>query len=200
MHLEFLLEEPSAEEALKNILPKILGDKVSFSLFQYGGKQKLLKRLPDRLKGYHAWIPGDYKIVILIDMDDDNCQKLKKLLNGIALRAGLTPKGSGKTYSVINRIAIEELEAWFFGDENALTKAYPRVRKNISTHPAYRNPDNIKGGTWEALEKILQKAGYYKGGLQKIRAAKDISAQMSVDANRSKSFQVFRDGLMAAIA
>jgi hypothetical protein len=73
-----------------------------------------------------------------------------------------------------NRISIEELEAWYFGDWKAVQEAYQGV-KDISKLAAYRNPDTIRGGTWEAFERELQSAGYFTGGLQKIAAARAAS-------------------------
>ena len=46
MHVEFLLEEPSAEAALTAILPKILVDDVTFGFHVFEGKQDLLKKFP----------------------------------------------------------------------------------------------------------------------------------------------------------
>ena len=42
MHIEFFLEEPSAEEALKAILPKILSNDVTFDFLVFEGKDNLL--------------------------------------------------------------------------------------------------------------------------------------------------------------
>ena len=94
---------------------------------------------------------------------------------------------------------VEELEAWFFGDIEAINKAYPKVSTNIATQAKYRVPDAIKGGTWEALEKLLQDKGYHLGGLQKVKAARDISPHMEPSRNTSKSFQVFYNGLLQMI-
>ena len=60
----------------------------------------------------------------------------------------------------------------------------------------YRDPDAITGGTWEALERLLQKAGYFKTGLRKIEAARSIAAHMDPTRNTSQSFQVFRSALL----
>ena len=46
----------------------------------------------------------------------------------------------------------------------------------LDTKSAYGDPDAIKGGTWEAMERELQRAGYFKSGLAKIEAARVISA------------------------
>jgi hypothetical protein len=96
---------------------------------------------------------------------------------------------------VLNRLAIEELEAWFFGDVEALTTAYPGIPRTLGKKSKYRNPDAIGGGTWEALERVLQNAGYYPSGIPKIETARKISQYMNPDRNTSKSFQVFRDTL-----
>lgn len=91
---------------------------------------------------------------------------------------------------------VEELEAWFFGDVQALVTAYPGVSPHLATQAKYRDPDAITGGTWEALEKVLQRAGYHQGGLEKVKAAREISLHMNPLDNRSKSFQIFYEGLL----
>ena len=94
---------------------------------------------------------------------------------------------------------VEELEAWFFGDVQAICQAYPKVSANLATKEKYRYPDAIKGGTWEALERVLQKAGYHQGGLEKYKASSEISKYMNPKSNRSKSFKVFYKGLLQSI-
>ena len=202
LHLEFLVEEASLESALTQLLPKILPSTVSSKIHAFRGKPDLLAKVPNRLKGYQAWLPPDWKIVILIDEDREDCVKLKKQLEDIAILAGLITKSScqkNKSFQVLNRIVIEELEAWFFGDVQAIRQAYPKVSANLANQQPYRDPDAIKGGTWEALERVLKKAGYHLGGLQKQKASSDISQYMNPESNRSKSFQVFDQGLLEII-
>ena len=197
MHFEFLVEEPSAEAALQNLLPLILGH-TDFAIHPSQGKVVLIRNLPGRLKGYKHWLPQDWRIVVLVDQDDDDCHRLKAALEEAAIGAGLTTKSkrkSGTNFQVLNRVAIEELEAWFFGDPDAVVRAYPRVSASFAHKESYRHPDRIRGGTWEALERLLQRAGYHRGGLSKIRAARDISAHMVPARNSSESFSAFRDGL-----
>lgn len=198
MHLEVLVEEPSAEAALDVLLPKILAPGVTFRTLVHQDKQDLLAKLRGRLAGYSAWLPPDYRIVVVVDEDREDCHELKRRLEADAKTAGLSTKTLPDPYgnfSVINRLAIEELEAWFFGDISAVRKAYPKVPASLDRRQAYRNPDAIRGGTWEALERVLQRAGYYKNGLAKIEAARSIARHMDPKQNRSKSFQVFRDAL-----
>lgn len=167
-----------------------------YTIHRFGGKQDLLKKLPDRLRGYKAWISADYLIVILIDRDDEDCIKLKQQLEDIATKAGFITKIlNNESFQVLNRIMIEELESWFFGDVEAMIQAYPRVKASLAQQEKYRNPDAIQGGTCEALERILQKAGHHQGGLDKPKAARDIAQYMNPSVNRSRSFQVFYDGL-----
>ncbi|HOI74298.1 MAG TPA: DUF4276 family protein [Syntrophales bacterium] len=198
MHVEFLVEEYSAEEALRNILPLILQGKMTFDIHAFNGKHDLLACLPNRLKGYRAWLPEDSRIVVLVDRDTDDCYKLKAELERMVRQAGFTSKTAAAVsgqFEVLNRIAIEELEAWFFGDPIALKEAYPRVSGNIGNRAPYREPDAIAGGTWEALERVLMKAGYYPGGMPKVEVARNISKNMQPLRNTSKSFQIFRDAL-----
>lgn len=199
MHIEFLVEEPSAEAALHNIVPKILGQDVSFVIHPHQGKPDLLTKLPGRLRGYRGWLPKDWRIVVLIDLDDENCEALKATLEKAASDAGLMTRSmaaAGSRFQVLIRLAIEELEAWFFGDVEALHAAYPRVSLNLGNRARYRDPDAIAGGTCEALERELQRVGYYSGGLPKILVAQDISSHMQPERNQSRSFQVFRQGLL----
>jgi len=202
LHLEFLVEEASLESALTQLLPKILPSTVSSKIHAFRGKPDLLAKVPNRLKGYQAGLPPDWKIVILIDEDREDCLKLKKQLEDIAILAGLITKFScqtDKSFQVLNRIVVEELEAWFLGDVPAIRQAYPKVSASLANQQPYRDPDAIKGGTWEALERVLKKAGYHPGGLEKYKASSEISQYMNPELNRSKSFKVFYKALLEII-
>lgn len=198
MHIEFLVEEPSMETALLSLLPRILSSETTNRIIQFQGKQNLLRQLPARLRGYAAWITDEYKIVVLVDEDREDCHALKSQLENAALEAGLTTKtGAGQQrFQVLNRIVIEELEAWFIGDVNALCQAYPKLPRSFGQGAKFRNPDAVPGGTWEALEAALQRHGYFPGGYLKVQAAREISPYMDPQQNQSSSFRVFRDGLL----
>jgi Domain of unknown function (DUF4276) len=200
MHLELLVEEASAEAALRNIVPRIIGPNATFAVHPHEGKADLCAKLPGRLRGYRAWLPDDWRIMVLIDEDRADCVRQKNKLQAAARDAGLLTRSAahhGRPYQLVNRVAVEELEAWFFGDVSALTVAYPGVPPTLGRQAKYRDPDRIGGGTWEALQRVLQKAGYFPGGLPKIEVARSVSMHMDPDRNRSKSFQVFRDALRA---
>lgn len=195
-HIEFLVEERSMETALRVLLPRVLKG-LSFEVYPYQDKHDLLLRLPARLRGYAAWLPDNYRIVVVVDRDDDDCHDLKQQLEKITKNAGLRSRSNaeGQPYQVVNRLAIEELEAWYFGDWNAVQTAFSKVPATIPNQAKYRDPDAISGGTWEAFERILQRAGYFQTGLRKIEAARAVAEHWQPEKNRSRSFRVFRDFL-----
>ena len=196
MQIEFLLEERSAEVALEIILPKILSDDVDYTFHVSQGKHDLLKNLPTLLKGFSEPISDNRRIMVLIDEDREDCFQAKAQLEGIAHDAGFVTKSSAPPagdFQVVNRLAIEELEAWFFGDIKALRNAYPRVSRNAQ----YQDPDAIQNGTSEALWRALRR--YYPKRLPKTKVAWNIAQHMEPNRNISKSFQVFVEGLKACV-
>ncbi|MCL4433554.1 MAG: DUF4276 family protein [Actinobacteria bacterium] len=203
MHLEVLVEEASAEKALSVLLPKIVGPDVDFTIHVFQGKRDLLDKLASRLKGYSHWIQGTHtKIAVLVDEDRQNCLALKEKLEKAAAEAGLSTKtavGNGNPFLVLNRIAVEELEAWFIGDCDALRAAYPRISPSLENTSRFRDPDAVRGGTWEQLDRVLQQAGYHAGGMAKTRAAEEIAVHMDPYCNRSRSFKQFCTGLQALV-
>ena len=193
--LEIFVEEPSAAAALRVLVPKIRDD-LDFGIYEFQGCRDLLGKLPERFRGYASWLPEDWRLVVLIDRDRKDCLKLKKEILDMGQKAGLrcTARRGAPPPQVLVRIAVEELESWFFGDIPALGRAYPGVPKDLARKAAFRDPDAIKN-TWERLESVLQDAGHFRGGLEKIRCAREVAAHMNPAANSSHSFRVFRDGL-----
>lgn len=122
-------------------------------------------------------------------------------MEGIAKAAGLsvlhadrpaarkTERRTTATVQVVNRIAVEELEAWYFGDWEAVRQAYPRVPENTCRRASYRQPDAIRGGTCEAFARILQRNGYRLSHLPKIATAQVVAPHMEPTRNTSPSFQ-----------
>ncbi|MCY4260682.1 MAG: DUF4276 family protein [Rhodobacteraceae bacterium] len=136
-----------------------------------------------------------------MDCDSDDCHELKSRLEEMCIQTHLRSRqsGSGSDWQIVTRIAIEELEAWYFGDWQAVRKAYPNVSPNIPGRARYRNPDAITGGTWEAFERVLQKKGYFRNGLAKLQAAENIGEHINPTVNTSHSFKVFREALNDAV-
>ncbi len=182
-------------DALGELLPKIVGlhgEPHTWAVHPHESKQDLLGRLRSRLRGYATWMPADHRIVVLVDRDAEDCKRLKTRITQAVPEAGL-PAGR-----VLARIVVEELEAWYFGDPEALRAAYPRLPATVGRRAAHRTPDEIRGGTWEALERELIRAGYQEG-LVKSHAARTVCQHMDPARNTSHSFQVFRKGLMRLV-
>ena len=70
---------------LRNFLP----EGCTFKIFAYQGKDTLLQKLPDRLKAYSTWLPDWYRVVVIVDLDTDDCQELKSKLERICRKSGL---------------------------------------------------------------------------------------------------------------
>ena len=195
------VEEFSMEAALEQLLPKLLGD-IEFQIIRFQCKDDLLKKAPERLRGYASWLPANWRILVLVDRDDDDCIVLKAELENMAAAAGLLTKtaaDNGQCFQVVNRIAIEELEAWFFGDWSAVRAAYPRVPATLPQKAGFRDPDAVAGGTWEALERVLKKAGYFSTGLRKVELARSVAVHMNPPNNTSRSFQIFAGAVTATL-
>jgi len=124
-HVEVLVEEPSAEAALRILLPRMLGE-ATFDVHAYSCKDALLKRLPERLSGYASWIPKDWRIVVVVDRDDDDCAKLKKRLEAMAGEAGLATTSSPSRWSRTPPSALlrlfngEDLKDWHNFNANSI--------------------------------------------------------------------------------
>ena len=193
-YLEVLVAEESMKRLLQQVLPRIID--VPFRVIAFSGKTDLLTKLPGLLEAYRGWFGGEQRLLIVVDRDDKDCRDLKRRLETMAGQAGLTlcHVSRHEPGVVLNRIAVEELEAWFIGDVAALSSAYPRVPESLAGRRRFRQSDS-GGGTWEALEKVLNEAGYHRGGLRKIALAEDVGPHLNLDNNRSHSFRAFVVGV-----
>ncbi|MFD2181456.1 DUF4276 family protein [Rhodoplanes azumiensis] len=201
-HLELLVEEPSMEIFLNAVLPRILAGRATYSIHAYQGKPDLLQKLDVRLRGYARWLPDAYRVIVLVDRDADDCVGLKGRLERAAAQAGLSTRVTccGAPWRVATRLAIEELEAWFFGEWAAVKAAYPRVAGTVPHQQAYRQPDAIAGGTWEALQRVLQQAAYFPSGLRKAELAGAVGGHFDPRRATSPSFKAFETAVLDAVA
>lgn len=201
MHLELLVEEPSIEAFLQGLLPRLLPQDRTFHVHPFQGKSDLLGKLEARLRAYANWLPEEWRIVVVVDRDDEDCQRLKEQLETMSVQARLRSRSrtNGGAWQLVNRIAIEELEAWYFGDWEAVHEAYPRVTPTIPNKQGFRNPDAIAGGTWEAFERILRRHGYFQTGLRKVEAARALGALVDPARSRSRSFSLFCQAVAEAV-
>lgn len=179
--LVFLLEEVSAREMLKGLAPRIVPETVTMRYIVFEGKQDLERNIGRRIR---FWRAPNTAFIVLRDQDSGDCRLLKRRLISICREAG-----RGDT---VVRIACQELESWYFGDLRAVEEGlkignlqrYGRSRK-------YRNADEI-GSPARELDKITG------GRYQKIDGSRAIGPLLSISTNRSRSFQVFVEGVRRA--
>ncbi|GBD95668.1 MAG TPA: DUF4276 family protein [Nitrospirae bacterium] len=211
MHFEILVEDVSGKIALESILKKILGPNGqdhTYKIIPYKGighipkdlrgttdpqKRILLDRLPRLLRGYGKSL-HDFPaaVVVVVDLDDKDCLVFKQEMLDILDDCNPQP-------TTLFRIAIEEGEAWLLGDRNAVTAAYPRAKERVLNTYAQ---DSICG-TWEKLadavypggSQKLKQLGWPHTGQAKCEWAKNIAPRLDVEANQSRSFQVFCNGI-----
>lgn len=120
MHLEVLVEELSAEPVVQQLVARALPDDATYEVRVFDGKADPLGSLPERLRGYRNWAVPELRIMVLVDRDDQDCLRLKQQLEQAATKAGFATKTTarGSAFEVCNRIAVEELEAWFLGNSS----------------------------------------------------------------------------------
>lgn len=174
-----LLEELSAKEMLKIILPKILNDTIQLQFITFEGKQDLEKQLVNKLK---HWNKPDTKFLIMRDKDLGDCIEIKK-----QLLAKVTQ--SGKTNASLVRIACHELESFYLGDLKAIEEGLSLKNIGSQTNKKYKNPDNLPNAKQE-LKRIT------KQRYQQVSGSKSIAPFLKIDgSNKSHSFNILLSGI-----
>jgi hypothetical protein len=182
--LIFLLEEPSIKTVLEVILPQLIPENISYICITHQGKQDLAQSIPNKIKAFQYNLST--KFVIVHDQDSHDCKKLKADLLQLCKRSGKS--------EVIIRIICHELESWFLGDLTAIEKAYNLKEKSLSkkqNQNKFRNPDQLNSAK-EELRKLIEKYDqeYYPG-----THSRAIAPYLSLTDNKSRSFQVFLEGI-----
>jgi hypothetical protein len=176
--LVFFLEERSAAEMLKGLLPRVLPEGISVEYHPFEGKQDLEKRLPKLLR---AWRRPDCRFVLIRDQDAGDCRIVKRRLSDLCRKGGHP--------DILIRIACRELESFYLGDlaavESGLGFKGIAGRQNGRK---FRNPDQLRSPSRE-LERLT------KGRYQKILGSRRIGPRLSLEGNRSHSFGVLVSGI-----
>lgn len=201
MHIEILTEDQSTKALLDTIVPRFVGDDSNHTwrIISYRGigripkdlrgksdpsKRIILDQLPRVIRGY-ANTPGIDAVLVVIDTDTRPCniflQELKALVAELKVNIG-----------VKFRLAIEETEAWYFGDAFAVKKAYPKAKEDVLSK--YQQ-DSICG-TWELMadavypggSTAVKRAGWPLPGQLKCEWSKNIAPHMDIEKNASPSF------------
>lgn len=181
--LVFLLEEASAEEMLKGMLPRLLPANLKVRYITFEGKSDLDKQLVRRLRGY---LVPDARFVILRDKDGGDCRAIKaKLVAACNL--------SGRQHTLV-RIACHELESWYLADlmavERGLCISKLAARQNQAK---FRAPDHL-GNAAQELERLTNNR------YQKVGGSREIGRHLDPNNERSRSFAVFVAGVRRLVA
>ncbi|MBU9522426.1 hypothetical protein KTE45_28620, partial [Burkholderia multivorans] len=161
MHIEVLVEDSSGARLLEILLPQIIGAHGAphtWRVHPYKGigriprgltsrtdpaKRALLDQLPRLLQGYGK-TPGVDAVAVVVDNDARDSQEFLRELEGLRDQCNPAP-------TTLFSLAIEEMEAWLLGDQNALFAAFPRAKKDVL---ARYKQDSICG-TWELLADAI---------------------------------------------
>lgn len=213
MHIEILVEDSSGAKLLSILVPKIIGEHShphTWNIHQYKGigrvpkgltpksdpqKRILLDQLPKILNGYGK-TPGIDAVVVVLDSDNRDCASFLAELKNVA-------KVHHAPSNIMFRLAIEEIEAWYLGDPKALQRAFPRIKQ--PSLKKYKQ-DGICG-TWELLADAvypggsakIKKEGWPLSGQIKHEWAERIGPLLSVDGNKSPSFNKLCQGLRGLV-
>jgi len=177
-NLVCFLEEPSAKEMLKGVLPRLLSEDIEYTYIVFDGKQDLEKQLTRKLRG---WLKPNSVFLVMRDQDSADCYSVKEKLLHLC-------KESGKS-NVIVRVACRELESFYFGDLKAVEEGLGI--KNLVKHKRkskYRIPDDIINPCDE-LEKLT--GGVY----QNVMGSRSIAPFLSLENNTSNSYKVLLSGV-----
>ena len=209
MHIEVLVEDSSGRRLLEHLLPAVIGPHSqphTWRMHAYKGigriprslrpegdpaRRILLDQLPRLLRGY-GQTPGIDAVLVVLDTDSHECAGFLSDLKHIAGTCA-------PALNTLFRLAIEEIEAWYFGDRPALLAAYPRARHQ----PLDSYVQDSICDTWEKLADAvhdggaatIRRIGWPLPGQIKHEWADRIGPRMDVENNASPSFRTFRDGL-----
>ncbi len=193
-HVEILLEERSAAEAVSELIGRLLGESSNqtWHTQSFRGKPDLRKKLPQTLEALAKARYAD-GVIVLLDADNDDCVELKREIAECAERAGLRHRNeAGGAASAYVRIAVTELESWFIGDPEAAVAAFPRLNRRELAYRKFREPDAVPNAS-EWLERRLILKKYYVDRMPKVEVAGKIAKHLSLEPehNTSRSFRLF---------
>jgi hypothetical protein len=185
--LVFLVEEPSAEQMLDALMPRLLeatgnSDNVAYQILPFQGKSDLEKKLCRRLRG---WRKPVTRFVIIRDQDSGDCRMIKEKLLQLCQEAGKS--------DCLVRIACHELESFYLGDLAAVEAGLSlNGLSQRQRQKKYRAPDSVASPSQELI-RITGKS------YQKVAGSRAISRHLDLDNNKSHSFNVLIEGIRRLI-
>jgi Domain of unknown function (DUF4276) len=186
VRVRFLVEGPSEKDFIDRWCRRLNSD-FSHSVFTHQGRGRLprdlyappdrkvrtlLHQLPSKLRGFAAEAKDRRDpIVVLLDADDDDPRALHDAVAAAAQE--ISP-----FLDVRIVVAVEELEAFYLGDQRAVLRRYPTADQALLR--SYE-PDSICG-TWEYFGTVI---GDDSG--DKRRWAQAMGGAVTTSASRSRS-------------
>jgi hypothetical protein len=201
MFIEVLTEGASDVPVVREVLVRHFGlsENDNFRIHSHWGRGKLpanplsrpdpkhrglFDQLPAKLRGFGKYMDEQCLVLVLVDVDNDDCVQMLAELNTLLLNLSTKPP------RVLFRLAIEETESWFLADANAIKEAFPKAKlaliKNIL-------PD-ARVGAWEKLAECL---GHKPSnvGPKKTHWAEQIAPHLNFDTPFSPSLGKLISGL-----
>lgn len=178
--LVFLLEEPSAQDMLKGLLPRLLPYGIGFRCIPFQGKQDLEKQFARKIRGYQN---PEARFIVMRDLDNHpDCRVLK---------AQLLEKcnETGKADVTLVRLACKELESFYLADLAAVETGL-RITglKRHQLSRKFRAPDSLGSPKRELIQ--LTKSIYQEGA-----GSRAIGPHLDPENTRSDSFRNLVSGI-----
>lgn len=219
MYFQFLIEDSSTEILIGHVMSK-LQDKYPDKQIEFNTKSfsgighlrttgNLMERKGGNLlNNLHIYLRGFDKslssmehaaIIVVLDNDQREIETFRHDLEQVA-------KESVMLTDYVFCIAVKEMEAWLLGDEDAIERAYPLIKKKYIK--AYEQ-DGICD-TWEVLANMVYpggliglrkkaKSSYSETGKAKCEWADRIGKELELENNVSPSFKEFLQALQSRI-
>lgn len=202
MFIEVLTEGASDAPVVHEVLTRHFGlnEHVDFRIHAHRGRGKLpanplaqpdpkhrglFDQLPAKLRGFGKYMDDDFLVLVLADVDNDDCVHL------LAELSTMLAKLPSKPPRVLFRLAIEETESWFLADTTAIRQAYPRAKLTSIQNIV---PD-ARVGAWEKLAGCLNRKPDTVTGSDKYKWAKAIAPHLNLLTPFSPSLGKLISGL-----
>ncbi|TAN71459.1 MAG: hypothetical protein EPN14_11860 [Gallionella sp.] len=201
MFIEVLTEGASDVPVVREVLIRQFGlsEHVDFRIHPHRGRgnlpanplaqpdpkhRGLFDQLPAKLRGFGKYMDEQCLVLVLVDVDNDDCVQLLAGLKALLLGLPIKPP------RVLFRLAIEETESWFLADSNAIKKAFPNAKLGLIQNIA---PD-ARVGAWEKLAECLGHKPS-NGAPKKTHWAEQIAPHLNFDTPFSPSLGKLISGL-----
>jgi hypothetical protein len=169
------------DDLLPRFFPGMLVD-VHFKCIPHEGKSDLDRSIPRKLRQWR--VPHD-RFIVVRDNDNMDCRQLKSSLVGMC--------NANHRSDTLVRLVCQELESWYLGDLDALSRAFqqPRVG-SASMKRRFLDPDSWQKPSKE-VERLIK-------NFQKLSGARVMARHLDPNSNSSRSFQSFVDGVRRTAA